>query len=167
MTDLTLRADSKEETNVKVNEKIEELQSQILDLKRSPKLSYAQVTASNNQEQQRHHEHSEVVTVSRHCEWSRIYKICNHDLLYRGHEHWTSPSALSTKMKITRVFKPATLEDTERIYVEFENEMNVKIVNRYRRNLAVGLRIFPWFPPAQFPRFKALDDESYQLRKVR
>ena len=70
-------------------------------------------------------------------------------------------------MKIIRVFKPATLEDTDRIYVEFENEMSVKIVNRYRRNLAAGLRIFPWFPPALFPRFKALDEESYQLRKVK
>ena len=82
-------------------------------------------------------------------------------------EDMNIPISTLNKMKITRVFKPATLEDTERLYVEFENEMSVKIVNRYRKNLAVGLRIFPWFPPALFPRFKALDDESYQLRKVR
>ena len=46
--DLTLRADFQEETNVKMNEKP----------------SYTQVTASNNQEQQRNHEHSDLVTVS-------------------------------------------------------------------------------------------------------
>ena len=77
------------------------------------------------------------------------------------------PTSTLEKMKIERVFKPATLEETDRIYVQFESEMSVKIVNRYRRNLAAGLRIFPWFPPALFSRFKALDDESYQLRKVR
>ena len=44
---------------------------------------------------------------------------------------------------------------------------SVNILNRYRRHLAAGLRIFPWFPPALYPRFKALDDEAYQIRKVR
>ena len=55
----------------------------------------------------------------------------------------------------------------EKLYVEFENEASVNIVHRYKKNLAQGLRIFPWFPPALYTRFKALSDEAYQIRKVR
>jgi hypothetical protein len=82
-------------------------------------------------------------------------------------EDMNIPESTFKKMKIVKVFKPANADETDKLYVEFENESSVNILNRYRRNLAAGLRIFPWFPPALYPRFKALDDESYQIRKVR
>ena len=82
-------------------------------------------------------------------------------------EDMNIPESTVTKKKIVKAFKPANTEETEKLYVEFEDESSVNILNRYRRNLAAGLRIFPWFPPALYPRFKALDDESYQIRKVR
>ena len=78
------------------------------------------------------------------------------------------PETTVTKnMSIVRVFRPASNEDNEKLYVEFENEASVNIVHRYKKNLAQGLRIFPWFSPALYARFKALSDEAYQIRKVR
>ena len=82
-------------------------------------------------------------------------------------EDMNIPPSTVAKMKIVKVFKPATADETDRLYVEFVEESSVNILNRYRRNLAAGLRIFPWFPPALYPTFKALDDKSYQIRKVR
>ena len=77
------------------------------------------------------------------------------------------PEVTVKKMKIVKAFKPANCGvDNDKLYVEFEQESSVNIIHRFKRNLAAGLRIFPWFHPALYPRFKALDDKAYQLRKV-
>ena len=69
-------------------------------------------------------------------------------------------------MKIVKVFKSHNPEEADKLYVEFEEENSVNILNRYRRNLSSEQRIFHWFPHAIYARYKALDDVSYQLRKV-
>ena len=78
------------------------------------------------------------------------------------------PLATVNKMKIIKAFRPVNSgPDNDKLYVEFAHESSVKIVHRFKRNLAAGLRIFLWFHPALYPRFKALDEEAYQLRKVK
>ena len=163
---LTERADSQDETNAIVNEKIKHLQSQISDLKKTPRPSYAQVTVTETQEPKINFEQPEVVTASTHfkkllSDGKRVIGLSpidqndidiekdkgveNEDeaMISAAMTFFTEdmniPTSTLNKMKIIRVFKPATVEDTDRIYVEFENEMSVKIVNRYRRNLAAGL----------------------------
>ena len=76
------------------------------------------------------------------------------------------PETTVEKMKIVKAFKPSTAEDTDRLYVEFEDESSVKILNRYKRNLSPGQRVFPWIPHSLYLRFKAIDDIAYQIRKV-
>ena len=77
------------------------------------------------------------------------------------------PESTLKNMKIVRTFRPSsTIRDTDRLYVEFESESSVNILNRYKRNLPVHSKICLWSPPAIYPRYKALDDVSFQLRKV-
>ena len=76
------------------------------------------------------------------------------------------PESTLERMKIVRVFRPFNNENNNKLYVEFETENSVSILNRYKRNLPVDCKVSLWFPPAIYPRYKALDDMSYQLRKV-
>ena len=82
-------------------------------------------------------------------------------------EDMSIPKSTLDKMKIIRAFRPATSAESDKLYVEFESEISANVVRRYRTNLAPGVRIFPWFSPALYERYKALEEEAYQLRKVK
>ena len=70
-------------------------------------------------------------------------------------------------MNIPKAFRPAMNIESNKLYVEFESEFSANIVRRYRTNLAPGVRIFSWFPPAVYDCYKALEDEAFQIRRVR
>ena len=81
-------------------------------------------------------------------------------------EDMNIPKTTLDKMKITRAFRPSNNDDSDKLYVEFEDETSADIVRRYRLNLAPGVRIFSWYPPGLYQRYKALEEEAYRLRKV-
>ena len=162
VSDLNIKAKKQEAINIEVNKKLELLEKEICEMKKPtlPNPSFAQVTSLPSSGSTAAKDPRITRLINEGKRVIGLSPIDNNDIdieKQKGIENEAMISAIRTffmddmnipettvaKMTIVRVFRPASNEDNEKLYVEFENEASVNIVHRYKKNLAPGLRIFP------------------------
>ena len=76
------------------------------------------------------------------------------------------PEEVVNGFKFTRIFPPASQPTSwNRLYVEFQSQMNVDLINQFLPNLQQGKSVSLYIPRSLFSRFNAVQEIAYKYRQ--
>ena len=155
---LTQRANTQEETNIKVDEKLQLLQKQIIELKNPSSPTFAQVTGTTTSREFQHNpsqtdaareDSSKDIKVRKIIsDGRRVIGLSQNDIdiekengIENEEESMTAaaksfftgdmniPESTLKKLKIVKVFKPANADETDKLYADMRNSADAADVS--------------------------------------